>query len=78
MIIMDLSLKAIIALTICCMEQTNEFVYLVGLSATLPNFQDVVTFLHMNEKKAIKCYQVMNQVYYGISLLSLFTLARKL
>jgi len=56
MMIVDLSLKAIIALTICCMEQTNEFVYLVDLSATLPNFQDVATFLHIDEKKAIKCY----------------------
>jgi len=56
MIIVDLSLKAIIALTICCMEQINEFVHLVGLSITLPNFQDIMTFLHMDEKKSIKCY----------------------
>jgi len=45
-------LEAIIACTIRRMEQTNEFVCLVGLSATLPNFQDVATFLRVDEKKA--------------------------
>ena len=44
-------LEAIIALTICCMEQTNEFVCLIGLSTTLSNFQDVATFLCVDEKK---------------------------
>jgi len=44
-------LEAIIALTICCMEQTNEFVCLIGLSTTLSNFQDVATFLRVDEKK---------------------------
>ena len=41
------------AITICCMEQTNEFVCLVGLSATLPNFQHVATFLCMDEKRGL-------------------------
>jgi len=44
-------LEAIIALTIRCMEQTNEFVCLISLSAIFSNFQDVATFLCMNEKK---------------------------
>ena len=35
------------------MEQTNEYVRLVGLSATLPNYQDVATFLRVDEKKGL-------------------------
>jgi pre-mRNA-splicing helicase BRR2 len=71
------------------MEQTGDYVRLVGLSATLPNYQDVATFLRVDEKKglfyfdatyrpvglqqqfigvtekkAIKRYQVMNEVCY--------------
>jgi pre-mRNA-splicing helicase BRR2 len=82
-------LESIIARTIRRMEQTNEYVRLVGLSATLPNYQDVATFLRVDEnkglfyfdvsyrpcslqqqfvgvteKKAIKRYQVMNEVCY--------------
>ncbi|KAK2464636.1 hypothetical protein APHAL10511_003329 [Amanita phalloides] len=82
-------LEAIIARTIRKMEQTNEYVRLVGLSATLPNYEDVATFLRVDEKKglfyfdasyrpcglqqqfigitekkAIKRYQVMNEVLY--------------
>lgn len=82
-------LESIIARTIRRMEQTNDYVRLVGLSATLPNYQDVATFLRVNEekglfyfdasyrpcglqqqfigvteKKAIKRYQVMNEVCY--------------
>ncbi|KAF7771727.1 hypothetical protein Agabi119p4_6038 [Agaricus bisporus var. burnettii] len=82
-------LEAIVSRTIRRMEQTNEYVRLVGLSATLPNYQDVATFLRVDEKKglfyfdatyrpcalqqqfigitekkAIKRYQVMNEVCY--------------
>ncbi|KAL5507360.1 BRR2 [Sanghuangporus vaninii] len=82
-------LESIIARTIRRMEQTNDYVRLVGLSATLPNYQDVATFLRVDEKKglfyfdasyrpcglqqqfigvtekkAIKRYQVMNDVLY--------------
>ena len=81
-------LESIIARTIRRMGQTNEYVRLVGLSATLPNYQDVATFLRVDEKnvfyfdssyrpcglrqefigitekKAIKRYQVMNEVCY--------------
>ena len=82
-------LESIIARTVRRMEQTGEYVRLVGLSATLPNYQDVATFLRVDpakglfyfdatfrpcplqqqfigvtEKKAIKRYQVMNEVCY--------------
>ncbi|EPQ53751.1 Sec63-domain-containing protein [Gloeophyllum trabeum ATCC 11539] len=82
-------LESIVARTIRRMEQTGEYVRLVGLSATLPNYQDVATFLRVDEskglfyfdassrpcplqqqfvgvteKKAIKRYQVMNEVCY--------------
>lgn len=82
-------LESIIARAIRRMEQTNDYVRLVGLSATLPNYQDVATFLRVDEKKglfyfdasfrpcglqqqfigvtekkAIKRYQVMNEVCY--------------
>ncbi|KAI0258389.1 Sec63-domain-containing protein [Gloeopeniophorella convolvens] len=82
-------LESIVARTIRRMEQTSEYVRLVGLSATLPNYQDVATFLRVDqskglfyfdasyrpcalqqqfigvtEKRAIKRYQVMNEVCY--------------
>lgn len=82
-------LESIIARTIRRMEQTSDYVRLVGLSTTLPNYQDVATFLRVDqskglfyfdasyrpcalqqqfigvmEKKAIKRYQVMNEVCY--------------
>ena len=82
-------LESIVARTIRRMEQTNEYVRLIGLSATLPNYQDVATFLRVDEskglfyfdasyrpcglqqqfigvteKKAIKRYQITNEVCY--------------
>ncbi|KAH7882250.1 putative RNA helicase [Phlebopus sp. FC_14] len=82
-------LESVVARTIRRMEQTGEYVRLVGLSATLPNYQDVATFLRVDdskglfyfdasyrpcglqqqfigvtEKKAIKRFQVMNEVCY--------------
>ncbi|KAH9477321.1 U5 small nuclear ribonucleoprotein 200 kDa helicase [Psilocybe cubensis] len=82
-------LESIISRTIRRMEQTSEYVRLVGLSATLPNYEDVATFLRVDEKKglfyfdasyrpcglqqqfigitekkAIKRYQIMNEVCY--------------
>ncbi|GJE96304.1 Sec63-domain-containing protein [Phanerochaete sordida] len=82
-------LESIVARTVRRMEQTGEYVRLVGLSATLPNYEDVATFLRVErgkglfyfdssyrpcplqqqfvgvtEKKAIKRYQVMNEVCY--------------
>ncbi|GAA5998703.1 ATP-dependent RNA helicase BRR2 [Rhodotorula paludigena] len=82
-------LESIVARTIRRMEQTHNYVRLVGLSATLPNFKDVARFLHVDpekglfyfdssyrpcplkqefigvtEKKAIKRYQVTNEICY--------------
>ena len=82
-------LESVVARTIRHLEQTAEYVRLVGLSATLPNYEDVATFLRVDEKKglfyfdasyrpcglqqqfigitekkAIKRYQVMNEVCY--------------
>lgn len=82
-------LEAIVSRTIRRMEQTGGYVRLVGLSATLPNYQDVATFLRVDEKKglfyfdatyrpcalqqqfigitekkAIKRYQVVNEMCY--------------
>ena len=81
-------LEGIVARTIRRMEQTSDYVHLVGLSPTLPNYHHVATFLRddpkglfyfdasyrpcalqqqfisMTEKKAIKRYQVMNEVCY--------------
>ncbi|KAH9047169.1 putative RNA helicase [Lactarius hengduanensis] len=82
-------LESIVARTIRRMEQTSDYVRLVGLSATLPNYHDVATFLRVDqskglfyfdasyrpcalqqqfigvtEKRAIKRYQVMNEVCY--------------
>ncbi|KAH9930429.1 Sec63-domain-containing protein [Epithele typhae] len=71
-------LEAVIARTIRRMEQTNEYVRLVGLSATLPNYQDVATFLRVDTTKGLfyfdasyrpcalqqQRYQVMNEVCY--------------
>ena len=45
--------EAIVARTIRRTEQTAEYVWLVGLSATLPNYQDVATFLCMNPSKGL-------------------------
>ncbi|CAO1613320.1 unnamed protein product [Jaminaea pallidilutea] len=86
-------LESIISRTIRRMEQLNDPVRLVGLSATLPNYRDVATFLRVNpkrglfyfessyrpcplkqeyvgitEKKAIKRFQIMNEVCYEKSL----------
>ncbi|ORX48547.1 Sec63-domain-containing protein [Hesseltinella vesiculosa] len=82
-------LESIVSRTIRTMEQTQELVRLVGLSATLPNFADVAAFLRVDpksglfhfdstyrpcplkqqfigitEKKAIKRFQVANEVCY--------------
>ncbi|PWN50035.1 Sec63-domain-containing protein [Violaceomyces palustris] len=102
-------LESIIARTIRRMEQLGDPVRLVGLSATLPNYKDVATFLRVNpktglfyfeanyrpcplkqeyigitEKKAIKRFQVMNEVTYektleqaGKNQVLIFTHSRK-
>jgi replicative superfamily II helicase len=82
-------LEALVARTIRTVESTQEEVRLVGLSATLPNYEDVATFLRVRpktglfyfdnsfrpvpleqqyvgitEKKAVKRYQIMNEIVY--------------
>ena len=46
-------LEAIVARTIRNIEATQEFTRLVGLSATLPNYQDVATFLRVDPAKGL-------------------------
>eukprot|EP00124_Ichthyophonus_hoferi_P001685 Ihof_evm4s95 gene=Ihof_evmTU4s95 len=82
-------LESIVARTIRTIESTQELTRLVGLSATLPNYEDVATFLRVQpdkglfyfdnsfrpvplnqtyigitEKKAIKRFQVANEIVY--------------
>lgn len=102
-------LESIVARTIRQVEMTQEPVRLVGLSATLPNFEDVATFLRVDpgkglfffdnsfrpvpleqtyigitEKKAIKRFQIMNEIVYekvvanaGKNQVLIFTHSRK-
>ncbi|TFB04253.1 Pre-mRNA-splicing factor brr2 [Trichoderma ghanense] len=46
-------LESIVARTIRKTEQTGEPVRIVGLSATLPNYRDVASFLRVDTKKAM-------------------------
>uniref|UniRef100_A0A1A8I724 U5 small nuclear ribonucleoprotein 200 kDa helicase n=1 Tax=Nothobranchius kuhntae TaxID=321403 RepID=A0A1A8I724_NOTKU len=82
-------LESLVARTIRNVELTQEDVRLIGLSATLPNYEDVATCLRVNpakglfyfdnsfrpvpleqtyvgitEKKAIKRFQIMNEIVY--------------
>ncbi|CAF3930211.1 unnamed protein product [Rotaria magnacalcarata] len=81
-------LEAVVARTIRTIETTQDAVRFVGLSATLPNYEDIATFLNVKreglfhfdnsyrpvpleqqyigitEKKAIKRFQIMNELVY--------------
>ncbi|XP_054164003.1 U5 small nuclear ribonucleoprotein 200 kDa helicase-like [Oppia nitens] len=81
-------LECLVARMIRSIETTQEEIRLVGLSATLPNYDDVATFLRVEqkglfyfdnsyrpvsleqqyigitEKKALKRYQLMNEILY--------------
>ena len=46
-------LETLVARSIRSIETTQEEVRLVGLSATLPNYQDVATFLRVNHKTGL-------------------------
>lgn len=46
-------LESIVARTIRRMEQTHNYVRLVGLSATLPNYKDVARFLKVDVEKGL-------------------------
>ena len=86
-------LESIVARTIRQIETTQEMIRVVGLSATLPNYEDVATFLRVKpdkglfyfdnsfrpvplqqqyigitEKKAIKRFQLMNEIVYEKTL----------
>lgn len=46
-------LEALVARTIRNIEMTQEDVRLIGLSATLPNYEDVATFLRVEPSKGL-------------------------
>eukprot|EP00922_Rhytidocystis_sp_ex-Travisia-forbesii_P046831 GHVS01069806.1.p1 GENE.GHVS01069806.1~~GHVS01069806.1.p1 ORF type:complete len:2164 (-),score=326.56 GHVS01069806.1:2269-8760(-) len=46
-------LEGIVGRTIRQMEATQEYVRLVGLSATLPNYEDVAVFMRVNPEKGL-------------------------
>ncbi|CAM9812570.1 unnamed protein product [Ectocarpus sp. 6 AP-2014] len=46
-------LESLVARTIRQIEATQEMVRIVGLSATLPNYEDVATFLNVNPEKGL-------------------------
>lgn len=46
-------LESIVARTVRQIETTQEMIRLVGLSATLPNYEDVALFLKVDEKKGL-------------------------
>lgn len=50
-------LEAIVARTIRRMEQLNDPVRLVGLSATLPNYRDVAAFLRVNPDSGLLYFE---------------------
>ncbi|KAG5673800.1 hypothetical protein PVAND_003817 [Polypedilum vanderplanki] len=66
-------LESIVARTIRNIETTQEEVRLVGLSATLPNYQDVATFLRVKQDKGLFYFDnsfrpvSLQQQYIGIT-----------
>jgi len=66
-------LEAIVARTIRQIEATQEMVRLVGLSATLPNYEDVATFLRVDPAKGLFYFDnsfrpvPLEQSYIGIT-----------
>ena len=66
-------LEAIVSRTIRQIETTQELVRLVGLSATLPNYEDVATFLRVNIAKGLFYFDnsfrpvPLDQTYIGIT-----------
>ena len=66
-------LETLIARTIRQIEATQELVRLVGLSATLPNYQDVAAVLRVDEKKGLFYFDnsyrpcPLEQQYIGIT-----------
>ncbi|EGR33237.1 hypothetical protein IMG5_058570 [Ichthyophthirius multifiliis] len=66
-------LESIVARTIRMIEQTQEMVRIVGLSATLPNYNDVATFIRVNVRSGLFYFDhtyrpiPLEQVYVGIT-----------
>lgn len=66
-------LECIISRTIRQIEATHERVRLVGLSATLPNYEDVATFLRVDPSKGLFFFDnsfrpvPLEQSYIGIT-----------
>jgi pre-mRNA-splicing helicase BRR2 len=66
-------LEAIVARTIRQIETTQEHIRLVGLSATLPNYEDVAIFLRVNPEKGLHYFGIqyrpvpLEQSYIGIT-----------
>mmetsp|Transcript_57678 Transcript_57678/g.103593 ORF Transcript_57678/g.103593 Transcript_57678/m.103593 type:complete len:2173 (-) Transcript_57678:154-6672(-) len=66
-------LEAIVARTIRQIETTQEHIRLIGLSATLPNYEDVAIFLRVNPEKGLFYFGnqyrpvPLEQTYIGIT-----------
>lgn len=66
-------LEALIARTIRQIESSQEMVRMVGLSATLPNYEDVATFLRVDHEKGLFFFDnsfrpvPLQQQYIGIT-----------
>ena len=66
-------LEAIVARTVRQIEQTQEYVRIVALSATLPNYRDVALFLRVNLDRGLFYFGSeyrpvpLDQTYVGIS-----------
>ena len=66
-------LESLVARTIRQVEETQEPVRMVGLSATLPNFEDVATFLRVDPEKGLFFFDntfrpvPLQQQYIGIT-----------
>ena len=51
-------LESIVARTIRWMVQTSDYVRLVGLLPTLPNYHDIATFLRVDQSKGLFYFDV--------------------
>ncbi|CAN0265487.1 unnamed protein product, partial [Discosporangium mesarthrocarpum] len=66
-------LESLVARTIRQIETTQEMVRIVGLSATLPNFEDVATFLRVDPEKGLYFFDnsyrpvPLQQQYIGVT-----------
>ncbi|XP_052757266.1 putative U5 small nuclear ribonucleoprotein 200 kDa helicase [Galleria mellonella] len=66
-------LEALVARTLRTVEQTQEEVRLVGLSATLPNYNDVATFLRVKPEQGLFYFDnsfrpvALEQQYIGVT-----------